>query len=272
MRYKLWSNLLTHALLILLAFLVIAPVLFVINTSLKDVGEFYRNTSGLVQDIRWENYVDAYKMARIGEYFKNSVLLTSCSAVGVGLVAAMAAFPISRRLIASADLLYAIFTLSIFLPGGLIPLYGLMRRTGLLYTYHGFVLMKVAAGVPISIFILSGFLKGVPQELDEAAIVDGCGPIRLFFRIILPILKPAVSTVMMLTALSVWNDFLSPFIFLRDSQRTLPTGLFTFQGMHTWNWPLLMAGTLIVLLPILIVYIFLQRYIIEGTTAGALKG
>lgn len=125
----------------------------------------------------------------------------------------------------------------------------------------------------MSIFILTGFIKGVPRELDEAAVIDGCGYLRFIVSIIFPLMKPAIATVGMLSAIGVWNDFINPYLFLTTKgMRPLTAGLYLFFGEYFTNWTLLSAGIIIVVLPLIILYVFVQKYIISGVMTGAIKG
>jgi raffinose/stachyose/melibiose transport system permease protein len=264
-----WGN---HLILIVCSLLILIPLFYVFNTALKSDAEFTGNILGVVQHVKFTNFVDAFQKANMGVYAFNSVFFTLAVATLTVLLCAMAAYPISRQLIRGSRFFYIMFMSGILLPGALIPTYLLMNALGLLMTYHGFVLLLISGNLSISMFILCGFIKGIPFEIDEAAKIDGCSNIRIVFQMIFPLLKAPMATVFMLVSLNVWNDFFSPFIYLSDAQRTLPAGLYTFRGQHVTQWPTLMAGTLLVLVPIMVLYVFLQRYMIAGITAGATKG
>ncbi len=261
-----------HLILIFCSLLILIPLFYIFNTALKSDAEFMGNILGIVQDVKFSNFLDAFQKANMGVYAFNSVFFTLVVAILTVLLCSMAAYPVSRQLIRGSKFFYGIFMSGILLPGALIPTYLLMNDLGLLMTYHGFVLLLISGNLSISMFILCGFIKGIPTEIDEAAKIDGCSNIRIVFQMIFPLLKAPMATVFMLVSLNVWNDFFSPFIYLTDAQRTLPTGLYTFRGQHVTQWPSLMAGTLLVLVPIMMLYVFLQRYMIAGITAGATKG
>jgi ABC-type sugar transport system, permease component len=264
-----WGN---HLILILCSLFILVPLLYVFNTALKSDAEFTVNILGIVKKVTFSNFIDAFLKANMGTYAFNSIFFTLVVGTMTVLLCVMASYPISRQLIRGSKFLYVLFMSGILLPGALIPTYILMSNLGLLMTYHGFILLLVSQNLSISMFILCGFIKGIPAGIDEAAKIDGCSNIRIVFQMIFPLLKAPMATVFMLVSLNVWNDFFSPFIYLTDSQRTLPTGLYTFRGQHVIQWPILMAGTLLVLVPIMILYVFLQRYMIAGITAGATKG
>jgi raffinose/stachyose/melibiose transport system permease protein len=264
-----WGN---HLVLLFCVLMIIIPILYVFNTALKSDAEFTRDILGIVKEVTFINFIDAFRRANMGTYAFNSIFFTLVVGTITVLLCSMAAYPISRQLIKGAKFFYVLFMSGILLPGALIPTYLLMNNLGLLMTYHGFILLMISSNLSISMFILTGFIKGIPAEIDEAAKIDGCSNFRIVFQMIFPLLKAPMATVFMLVSLNVWNDFFSPFIYLTGYQRTLPTGLYTFRGQHVIQWPILMAGTLLVLVPIMILYVFLQRYMIAGITAGATKG
>jgi raffinose/stachyose/melibiose transport system permease protein len=261
-----------HLVLTICSIFILLPLLYIFNTALKGDAEFTNNILGVVKKVTFTNFIDAFLKANMGTYAVNSIFFTLIVGTLTVLLCAMASYPISRQLIRGSKFFYVLFMSGILLPGALIPTYILMSNLGLLMTYHGFTLLMISANLSISMFILCGFIKGIPTEIDEAAKIDGCSNIRIVFQMIFPLLKAPMATVFMLVSLNVWNDFFSPFIYLRDYQRTLPTGLYTFQGQHVTQWTILMAGTLLVLVPIMVLYVFLQRYMIAGITAGATKG
>jgi raffinose/stachyose/melibiose transport system permease protein len=261
-----------HLILLICTLVILVPIFYIFNTALKSTAEFTGDILGIVKQVTFVNFMDAFQKAHMGGYAFNSVFFTLIIGVTTVLLCGMAAYPISRQLIRGSKFLYILFMSGILLPGALIPTYILMNNLGLLKTYHGFILLLVSSNLSISMFILCGFIKGIPTEIDEAAKIDGCSNIRIVFQMIFPLLKAPMATVFMLVSLNVWNDFFSPFIYLTDYQRTLPTGLYSFQGQHMTQWTILMAGTLLVLVPIMVLYVFLQRYMIAGLTAGATKG
>ncbi len=266
------SKAIIYTSLAIAVFVFIAPLFFMLNTSVKGKKEFLKNRNGIVKVIQMDQYVKAFKAAKMQVLFFNSMLFTICIATLQTIVSALAAYPLSRKLVKGSNLFYMLITLGMFLPGGLIPLFILMRKMHLTYTYHGFIIMGAAGGLTIGIFILVGFIKNIPKSLDEAALVEGCGLFRFFFSILMPLLKPALAAVWIMKAIWVWNDFLGPFIYLKSKQRTLPTGLFFFKGQYFTDWPLLMAGATIITIPIIIIYSIVQRQMIDGVVAGAVKG
>jgi raffinose/stachyose/melibiose transport system permease protein len=185
----------------------------------------------------------------------------------------MAAYPIARNHFRGSNIIFILFLSALFLPVGLVPLIFIMKYLGFMNTYYGFILLKIGSSLSIASFILVGFVKGIPRELDEAAAIDGCGYVRYIFSILMPLMKPALFTVGMLTGITTWNDFINPFLFMTQKEmRPLTSGLYMFFGQYSTNWTILAAGIIVVAAPLMITYFFLQRFIISGVTNGALKG
>nr|WP_283094587.1 carbohydrate ABC transporter permease [Paenibacillus sp. ATY16] len=187
----------------------------------------------------------------------------------------MAAYAIVRRKNRFHSFLYMLFLAGMIIPFQMtmIPLYKMMVDFGLYNSYHGIMMIYLALTAPFSVFLLVGFIKSVPRELEEAALIDGCGIFQTFFRIVLPLLKPALTTLCVLNLFSVWNDFLMPVLFLPDDKKmTITVQISKFQGMYSNDWSLLFAGICMIVLPMVVIYLLAQRFIINGITAGAIKG
>lgn len=268
-----WQKSLANLVLLAVTSLMIGPSLLVLNIAFKSNEEFLKAPLTLTKTLQFHNFVEAWLQADMGIFFKNSVIYTVVVSIGTCVIAAMAAYPVARNHFRGSKYLYLIFLSALFIPSSLVALLFVMKFLGLINSYHGFILFKIASSLPMAVFILVGFMKGVPRELDEAAEMDGCGYLRYIFSIIFPLIQPAFSTVAMLTAINTWNDFISPFLLITDkSLRPLTSGLFLFFGQYSTNWTLLSAGIIVVTLPLVILFIFLQRYIISGVTSGAIKG
>ncbi len=169
--------------------------------------------------------------------------------------------------------IYFVAGLIVPLQLGLFPLYKEMHDLQLINTYYGVILLYIAVNLPFVIFLYTSFIKTVPRELEEAALLDGAGPMQIFWLIVFPLLTPVTATVAITSALSTWNDFFIPLIFLqRDGMQTLPLAIFNFVGQYNNNWPLIFASVIISSLPLIVLFLVLQRYFIKGITAGALRG
>lgn len=251
------------------------PIVWMALNSVKTEQEFTRNPFGFPTGLLWSNYVEAWKVANLGPFFINSVIITTISVVVTLIFGALAAFFLSRfefRL-KGLTLLYLTFGMLIPIHATLVPLFIEMRSLGLLNTRMTLLFPYVAFNLPITIFILASFMNAFPKEVEEAAIVDGCGVMDVFIRVILPMLIPALATAFILDFLNIWNEFSFALVLISDiNLKTLPLGLANFAGQYNSSYTLQMAGLTIVLIPTLLFYILVQKYLTAGMTAGAVKG
>jgi raffinose/stachyose/melibiose transport system permease protein len=186
----------------------------------------------------------------------------------------MAAYGISRYTFKGNTLVYMLFLSGIMLPlkAAIIPLFLLIKKLGLINSRLSIIMIFMAMGLPSTVFILSGFMKSIPIELEYAARIDGCNDFSIYRRIVMPMVAPAIALVTIYNAVPIWNDFFFPLVFLQSNAiKTLPVGLSTFFGQHSTNWSLLFTGLSIAILPMLILYLFMSKYFIKGMTAGAVK-
>lgn len=249
------------------------PLLSIVNISLKSEADFLNFPTKITTDFEWGNYLTAWKQADMGLYFKNSVILSLGSAILGCLISFMAAFPIGRGHFKGSNKLYNAILASMFLPGSLVATIFIMKLFNFYNTTHGVILLMGLGGIQLNIFMISGFVKGIPRDLDEAAFIDGCGYFKYMFTIALPLMKPIIATVFIFRMVGAWNDFITSFLFLLDKEkRPLTAGLYLFMGTYTTRWTMLAACIIIIAVPIIGMYVFLQRYIIAGMTAGAIKG
>lgn len=257
------------ALILLIVFLF--PLLYLLNTALKSQAEFVADPVGIVSDPHWGNFVTAWDTGNFGAYILNSVLYTVAgSAIGT-LLTLVLAFPVARGYIRGARYWSVIFVLVLFLPNALITQFQLLLRLGLYDTQLGYILL-VGVGVGVGPLLLSGFVKSIPRELDEAAAMDGIGYWRYLFTFILPLARPALVTVFILQAVWIWNEIILATVLLADpSKFPVTVGLYAFKGTYGNQWPLLAAATFIVAAPLIVGYIFIQRYLVNGVV-GAVKG
>jgi raffinose/stachyose/melibiose transport system permease protein len=187
------------------------------------------------------------------------------------LSAIFVAFPIARGYVKKANWLLTMFVIALFLPPALIPQFQLMRALGLYNTQFGYIMLFIIN--PIGIVILVNYIKTVPKELDEAAALDGCGYTRFVLNIVMPLIQPAVATVIVLHAIGIWNEIIMPTIYLTNKDfYPITRGLIVFTGVYGSEWPLLAAAVLLLTAPMLVLFLFLQRYIVSGLTAGSVKG
>jgi len=255
----------------LIALVYLFPLFYLANTSLKESADYFTDPVALVTQPTLHNFTAAWEMGRFGGYVVNSVIYTAAAA-GLGtLLSLLLAYPIARNYVRGSSVLYGLFVAALFLPLSLPIQFQLMLALGLYNTQIGYVLLMTSE-LGIGPFLIANYLRGVPQELDQAAAVDGCGYFRFVFQFVLPMSRPALVTVFVLHAIGVWNDIVFATIYLTDpGSLPITRGLFAFYGEYGNDWALLSAAVMIVALPLIVVYIVLQRYIVGGATAGALK-
>ena len=269
------SKKLLQVLLLFVAVIQVYPLIWMVLFSLKDNSEiFYSNVAGLPKIWRWENYVNALS-GDLLSYFMNSVFYTVVTVAVSGLVSAMAAYAITRLKWRFNNIVLSLFLLGIMIPihAALLPLYMVLDRIKLMDSYWALLIPYIAFAIPMNVFILTGFLKSVPKELEEAAFIDGCSIYGTFFRIILPIIKPALATISIFTFLGTWNELMFANTFVNSSKyRTLTVGIMSFAGQYSTDWGLIGAGMVIGTLPTVLIYFLLSKQVQESLTAGAIKG
>jgi raffinose/stachyose/melibiose transport system permease protein len=257
--------------MVVLALVYLGPLLMLLNTSLKTMPSFSRDATALATELNFENFAEAWERANFPRYLLNSILYTAASTTIFVVTGIFVAFPISRNYVKGAGALLTLYVIALFLPPALIPQFQLILNLGLYNTPQGFILLFVVNAVGIAILVAA--VKTIPRELDEAAAMDGCGYVRFVWSIILPLIRPAVATVIVLHAIGVWNEIITPTIYLTNEKYyPITRGLIVFQGVYGSQWPTLAAAVLMLTVPMLILFLFLQRYIISGLTAGAVKG
>ncbi len=272
---KIMKKIVFYSALILLALIWIIPVITVVLTALKSKSDVYSGLGlfDIPKIIYWDNFINALTKGRLGTYMIND-LIVSCFKVPIGIfVEALAAFAITRLNVKHKTGIFIFFLVGMMLPFqmALVPINIAYSRLGLTNTYFGLFYAYVGFGISYGILVLRGFFKTIPKDIDEAACIDGCNKWRLFIRIILPIAKPAVATLFIMDFLSTWNEYLLASVIINDNaKKTVAAGLMTFMGEHGTDYGLLSAGVLISVIPVLVVYIFFQRYFVEGM-AGAVK-
>ena len=261
-----------YVLLIGFTILCVYPLVWLVFASFKTNAELYTNTWGLPEQWSMTNYVNAVVKGGVFRYFGNSVIIAVSVVLVTVILATMASYAIARMHWKLANLTHSIFLLGMMIPiyALVIPLFSIFKGMGLLDTHLAVIIPQIAVGFPMAIFIICGFMRSIPTELEEAAIIDGCTVFQCFFKIILPIAKSSVVTVAVVQFINVWNDLLLPRIFLTDSSKmTLPVGLTNFQAMYSTDYVGMIAAVIITIIPSIVVYILLHKQIMEGMVAGA---
>ncbi len=267
-------TLLYVALIGLLGFAVL-PLVLAWFTAFKTQAQLLNNPWGLPIPANVDNLIRAWTVGHFDVYFRNSVVITTGSVIGMVVVSSLAGYALGRMSFTGQRLLLVLFLLGLTVPTTaiVIPIYLTVRDFGLLDTAAGVIVAHIATGMPIFIFIMRAFFKTLPSEIDDAARVDGCSELQVFRHVMLPLAKPGLLTVALLEALWSWNNLLLPLVLLpTDANRTLPVGLLFYQGRYSVNYPLASAGVLILSVPIIILFFFFQRHFVAGMTSGAVKG
>jgi raffinose/stachyose/melibiose transport system permease protein len=257
----------------LVSLVFIVPYFAVILTSLKTKQDADIISFALPSAIQWDNYSRAIEQGKLVLAFKNSLINSVGSVAILILFVTLASFIISRRRDKLTRFCYAFMLLGLAIPASNITLIKIMQTIGLMNTRPGIILIYVAANAPLALFLCVGFMGSIPRELDEAAIIDGCGPFSLFAKVIFPLLMPIVATLFVLNVMTVWNDFSMPLYFLNNSKMwPMTLAVYNFFGRYHQEWNLVCADAVLTTLPVMILFIFGQKYIVGGLTTGAVKG
>lgn len=256
-----------------LSLIVIVPFLIVVFNAFKTQPEAINMALSLPDEWHFENFATVWEDGDILHALKNSLILSVSSVAVTVVCSSMCAYVISRNRTRFNRLIYVFFAMGLMVPVSNVTIVKVLRVMGLYNTLPGTILVFIALIMPLSVFLYYGFISGIPRELDEAAIVDGAGAVRIFVQVIFPLLKPATVTVIMINFLNVWNDFQIPLYTLPDPDKAvIVQKVYNFFGTYTASWNLVSVTIIYAILPILIVYLFGQKYIISGMTAGSVKG
>lgn len=251
-------------------------LLWIFISSLKTNNEFFSKVWGFFSVPQTVNYIKVLKEYSLGVNFANSLFVVTISVAGIVMVSAPAAYVLSRISFASKEVISKAFMLGMGVPFQLllVPLFFILFDLRLINSLFGLILVYIALSLPFTIFLLTGFFKSLPKQLEEAAYIDGCTPPRTFYAIMLPLGQGGIITASIFNFIGLWNEFLLALTFLNDESKfTLSIGIYGLQGsmQYTGDWVALFAGFIIVIIPTLLVYLLLSRQIIEGLTMGAVK-
>ena len=272
---KITINSLIHLFLIAVAATCLFPLFWMISSSLKTQETIFKDMSLIPHQFHFENYYLAWQEGNFGRYFFNSIFYTVSVVTGIVVISSLAAYAFSRLKFPGKNLIFYVFlaAMMIPIPGSFVPLYVLLTKLHLRDTALGYILCMINVGLSASIFLLKTFFDKMPKELEDAARIDGCSKLGIWWNVALPLAKPVLAVVVVLNALTVWNEYiLALIIFDSKSRMPLQVALMTFQGEFITKYPLLMAGLTIAALPIIIVYILMQKHIVKGVTAEAIVG
>lgn len=270
------KTLILYLVLIVFALIWVVPMFTLVATAIKSKGDIFSDLSlfQMPDSIKWSNFSDAFIKGRLLKYMTNDIIICALKVPLGILVEAMAAFALTRLNLKRSTGIFIFFLLGMMLPMqvALVPISIVYNKLDIFNTYFGLFYAYVGFGISFGILVLRGFFLGVPKELDEAAYIDGCSKWQLFTRVLLPVAKPAVVTLVIIDFLATWNEYLLASVIINDNNlKTVPVGLMTFVGEHGTDYGFLCAGVLISVIPVILVYLFFQRFFVEGL-AGAVKG
>jgi raffinose/stachyose/melibiose transport system permease protein len=260
--------------LLLVTFIVVAPILLMVKVSLQSDADASAHPLGIPDHLQWSNYANAVAAMNYGRSVSNTVLITGCSALIVLLAGSLCAWPLARLSRAWTKVVYQAFVAGLTIPVFVMitPLYILMRNLHLLNSYTSVILSEASLGLPFAVLFFTSFLRSVPASLEEAAAIDGAGPLRVYWHVVLPLLRPASATLIITLTLAIWNDLIIPLVMLTsDSKQTIALDIYNTIGTHTYSASQLLPTVVLGTAPLLLIFIVLQRHIVAGITAGVGK-
>lgn len=251
----------------------IVPILMMVLGSFKDKGEVLRFDLALPTVWHFENYLHVIRTGNILTGYMNSFIITSLTAAGTIIVGALAGVVIARNSDGLSNRIYYFFLFGLTATMQLVSTFFMLKKLNIYGTYFSVIMIFIAINLPLTVMTFASFAKGVPREIDEAAIIDGCNPLSTIFLILIPIMKPITITNLTIVAISTWNNFMVPLYFFNTSAKaTIPLIVYIFYGLFSRNWHYVFAAMVLTVLPVIILYLFLQKHIVEGMTSGAVKG
>ena len=265
----------TTLILSVVALFYLYPLFLVVINSFKTFSEITSNVLALPKSLVFENFSNAFRIMNYPQYFLNTLLATAVGVSGVVLVSSMAGYKLSRTKTRYSFVMFMVLIAPMMIPfhSFMISLVKVAKELHLIGSPLGLGVLYWGLGASLALFMYHGAVKSVPQELDDCALIDGAGPLRAFFQIIFPLLQPVTVSVIVINTMWMWNDFLLPLLVLSGSKKslTLQLAAYNFFGLYKVDWNFAMAGVLLTILPAVIFYLSLQRYIIKGMVAGAVK-
>jgi raffinose/stachyose/melibiose transport system permease protein len=266
-------SLVRHGFLVLFAVFALLPGLFTVLQSFKSLLDFYSRPLGLPETWLWSNYVNVWREAGIPQAALNSLIVTGASVPLILVLAAMTAYGLARFKFAGSSVVYYLFLAGLIIPIQLtiLPLVVLDKKLGLINTYWALILPYAGNHLSFPVFLLVGFIRTLPGELRDAALIDGATELQVFRRVILPLLRPPMATVAILNVVSIWNDFFFPLV-VSPKLPTLQVGVYNLIGQYATEWGQVFAGVVMAALPLVVAYLLLTKQFIAGLSAGAIKG
>jgi len=274
LKLSLFGKIVVYILLAVYCLIILVPFFIMIMNSLKSMREIYLQPFSFPSKVLFENYSKAWQQAGIGTGYKNSLIVAGTSVIGIVIVSSMFAYAISKYTFKGRRFLFIYSMLGLAFPARLaiIPIFILMRNFDLTNSLLGLIIIYTSINIQFSVFLLKNFIDGVPNELSEAARIDGASPMQIYWRVVLPLIKPALSIVSIVSFVNVWNDFFFPLIFITDrSKATITLAVSIFFGEYVNQWHLLFSGLTLAVAPTIILFLLFSRQFITGMTQGAIK-
>jgi multiple sugar transport system permease protein/raffinose/stachyose/melibiose transport system permease protein len=265
----------THTFLLIIAVTCLFPLFWMVRCSLMSQATVFVDKSLIPSELHLENFYLAWTKGNFGQYFLNSVIYTVSVVIGIVTISSLAAFAFSRLDFPGKNAFFYMFVAAMMipLPGSFVPLTVLMTKLGWINTRHGYILCMINVGLSLSILMLKTFFDRMPPDLEDAARIDGCTKLGIWRHVALPMARPAIAVIVIFNSLNVWNEYILATLLLdRKHLMPLQRGLMVFQGANSVDYPLLMAGLTISVIPIIIVYLLMQKHIIKGLSSGAVVG
>lgn len=269
------ANLGRRAVLGVYALIIAVPLLVVLLGSVRTSEDLFARPLGIPESVNLSNYTEVLRGQEMLTAFRNSVIVTTFGVLLTLVLASLAAYAIARIPGWRGWLIFGFLVLGMAVPAqaNMIPQYVTFDVLGLTNSLIGLVLIETVVSLPVAVFVLTGFMKTLPRELFEASSIDGAGSWRTYRSVVLPLSRPSIAATAIFLLVIQWNDLLYPLLFIQDpSKKTIPLALLDFQGEFLTNYPLLFTGVIVASAPLVIIYLFLQRYFVAGMTAGAVKG
>jgi len=274
---KNFTNGIIRTILLILLIFYLYPFIFVLQTSLKSTSDFMQNIWSLPKVPVWGNYLNAWTEGKIGEYFLNSVIVTAVSIASILLISTLAGYSLARLKVPGSELIATVFMLLLILPKAafVMPLFILLMKINVVnIKYVAMILAYVGWGIPFSTIVLKNFFQSLSSEILEAAKVEGCTEAQTMFKIAVPLMTPAIATCSVFQFSSIWGELMWAQLVTStvDYGITLPVGIVAFKGEYSTDWGSLTAGISIIVMPLIITFIFLQKYFVKGLTSSSVKG
>ncbi|WP_044481204.1 carbohydrate ABC transporter permease [Paenibacillus antibioticophila] len=271
-----WRIILLEVVMVVISLIFLYPLFLTIINSLKSFSELMTDVIALPKKLAFENYSYVWQYINYPRLFLNNTVVTGLGLAGIVLISSIAAYKLARTKSRASSLIYFLCIMPMLIPFQSIMLTVLQmaKNLNLSESTWGLGLLYWGFGAPLALFIYHGFVKGIPREIDESATIDGASGFRLFFSVIFPLLKSVTTTIIIIDVMWIWNDFLLPLLMVNGSPatKTLTLAAYTFVGQYTSDWQYAMTAMVMAVLPSIIVFIFLQKYIVKGVVAGAVKG